>query len=364
MSAPQESLQAVPLGADIQLWKPRTDVLHSQDVIAQDPGCDKVLLGLPFGECGGVKMANHVIQKLGELSQDGIYGNHEPTHGADSTAEFTRLGAQFGVDPKVVPLGMPYVISAHGAAPDIKAAAEERGLNMFDVTCPLVHRTHQAVLGAAKLERGRVAYISFGSPEHPERVGIAGVAKAADIPFSAIANEEDVAALVADTEEGETIVVVGQTTNNSDESGRLATLLHQQAATRGIPVKRENSHDVCHTVRDRQRSTREIVAHNVGSLVVVGSVNSKNTKSLALVAAEEAELRNQKLDIYLTNSWAQIPVIGGRVGVVSGASTRTQNVEGIVKRLAPNNGVTLVGEDTDKGITFSPIHTHTKQLLK
>lgn len=347
----------------VTLWKPEEDLLDSLDIIPQDESCSEVLLGLPVGECGGVKMANEVIRQLGRAGFGAVYGNHEPTHGADSTAELVRLGAKFGEDPASIPLGMPYVVSAHGAAPGVPRAARERGLNVYDVTCPLVHKTHLAINRAAEEEDPLVAYISFGSPNHAERIGAAGIAKELEIPFSAIGSKEEVDQLLKQLEGSETLVVVGQTTNNSDDADKLASYLSDKGHEVGVKVKREGAHDVCHTVRDRQRSTREIIRHGVGSLVVVGSVNSKNTKSLALVGAQQAERLDVELDIYLTNSWFQLPELGGSVGVVSGASTREQNVKGVIARLAPKQGITIIGVDTDKDIVFKPVDGKTRQLL-
>jgi 4-hydroxy-3-methylbut-2-enyl diphosphate reductase len=364
MNSIRRSLEVAHVGPGVRLWRPSADALHDPDIVPQDPPSTDVLLGLPYGECGGVQMANQVIEKLGELAQGAVYGNHAPTHGADATAGFIRLGARFAVEPEAIPLGMPYVISAHGASPDVRRRAEEHGLQAYDVTCPLVYRTHRAILEAAAGGNSRVAYISFGSLDHPERLGAAGVAREAGVLFTAIASPAEAEQLAADADPDGSIVIVGQTTNNSDEADRVAAALQERAALRGIPVIRANKQDVCHTVRDRQNSTREIVRRGVGALVVVGSVNSKNTASLAGVATQEAQACRTPLDIYLTNSWHQLPVLQGRIGVVSGASTRRQNVEAVLIRLAPSQGVTPVGEDTDKGIVFAPVHPATQRLLE
>jgi 4-hydroxy-3-methylbut-2-en-1-yl diphosphate reductase len=361
--APGEGLSMKELAPGVQLWRPESDLLHDPNVVPQEPGCRQVLVGLPLGECGGVAMANKVIVELGSRSPQRLYGNHPPTHGADSTADFVGMGARFGIAPADISPGQPYVISAHGAAPSVAREAKASGLQVFDVTCPLVYRTHEAIKRVAEVAGGRVAYISFGKPDHPELVGAAGVAAEHEIPFDVIGNREHVDALATSAQPGETIVVVGQTTNNSDQAGELAEYLAAQAAQRGITVGRAASRDVCHTVRDRQESTRLIVARRVGSLVVVGSVNSKNTESLAKVGAEEAQRSGRPLDIYLVNSWGQLPILGGDVGVVSGASTRAQNVHGVTTRLAPRHGVTEVGVDTDKGITFLPVDAKTRALI-
>lgn len=355
-------LKVTELDSGINLWKPDDDALHSPDVVKQAESCE-VLVGLPVGECGGVKMAVGAIRALIDKTGGPIYGNHAPTHGADSTQEFEQLGAKFDQSPDSVPLGMPYFISAHGAAPAVSRQAKERGLNVYDLTCPLVHKTYQAIRRASEQDDPHVAYISFGKPDHPERVGAAGVAEELEIPFAAIGNKQDADQLLDGLDGRETVVVVGQTTNNSDEAGELAKYLSVQGGERGINVKREGAHDVCHTVSDRQRSTRLIVQQGVGALVVVGSVNSKNTKSLALVGVQEAKALGSKLDIFLANSWTQLPEISGKVGVVSGASTRQENVQGVISRLNPAQPVTIIGVDTDKDIVFKPIDQQARGLL-
>ncbi|MET0779412.1 MAG: hypothetical protein ABWY71_01115 [Candidatus Saccharimonadales bacterium] len=358
---------ATAYGHDIAVFRPENDMLHTSPVEPQAVGCDEVLEGWPRGECGGVQMANQVIEAVSR-GGDPVFGNHEPTHGADSTAAFTAMGARFDRKPAEIPVGSTYIISAHGAAPGVTEAATERGLNVLDVTCPLVTRTHVAIERAAR-ESGpdtpaAIAYISLGSsPTHPELVGAAGLAEARKVPFHIVSNEEDATRLLQGINPATRLVIVGQTTNNSDAADELIGHIRSAAQEHGVTVGRQNLHDVCHTVRDRQRSVRAIVGERVGTLIVVGSVNSKNTKSLATVAALEARLAEHPMVVYLVNSWGQLPDLGGRVGLVSGASTRAQNVDGVITRLNPRLGVRKVGEDTDKGIVFSPIHAATRAIL-
>ncbi len=346
----------------IRFHKPAGDVLHDPVIEPQLPGCNEVLLGLPFGECGGVRMANQLIRTISDGSR-AVYGNHEPTHGADSTAEFKRLGARFDLPPEEIPAGSTYVISAHGAAPEISRRATERHLRVLVVTCPLVRKTHLAVEKAAEEEDTIVAYISFGDSSHPELQGVIGLAEETGVPLTVISSPEDADELMGRLDSEVKVTVVGQTTNNSDEAQELAGYVGKLGAQGGIEVSREDANDVCHTVRDRQSSTRQIVRLGVDSLVVVGSVNSKNTLSLAKVAAAEALKTGSPLDIYLVNSWQQLPHLEGRVGVVSGASTLAENVEGVVARLNSPGETIQVGEDTDRGRMFKPSHPATREII-
>lgn len=356
------------LGPGIHLYQPANgDVLHDPNVIPQELPSEQVLLGQPFGECGGVKMANKVFELL---SASGIivYANHAPTHGADATKKFKDLGSQFGTPVAEIAPGEIFVISAHGAPPSVKREAEENGLRTFDVTCPLVERTHNPVRRAAEVEGGHVIYISFGKRDHPELVGTQGLAQEMKVPFSVVADQNEVDDLLLNLALQENLprlVIVGQTTNNSEDANKLAEHIQSSAGLRGIGVERDGSHDVCHTVHDRQAATREIIlAHGVGTLIVAGSINSKNTLSLAKVAAQAAASMRHPLDILLTNSWVQLPSqLSGKIGLVSGASTKAANVKGIIERLAPEKGVELVGKDSDKGIIFRPIDKNTQELL-
>jgi 4-hydroxy-3-methylbut-2-en-1-yl diphosphate reductase len=359
-----QELHMLELSRGVRLWQPSVDVLHSPNIEPQSPGCDQVLLGLPLGECGGVRMANQII---GALSLRGnVYGNHEPTHGADATQQFIRQGARFDMSPEEIAAKSPhatYVISAHGAAPSVIARAEAAGLDMHNVTCPLVDRTHNVIRKAADDPRNVVAYLSFGKRDHPEIVASAGLAEELEVPFHVISNTEDIDAMLAKMGERDSIVIAGQTTNNSDDAQKLASEIDTRATPKGLLVARTNAKDVCHTVRDRQTTTREIIAQGVGTLVVVGSVNSKNTMSLAKVAAQEAAEQKHAVELYLVNSWLQLPGIKGRVGVVSGASTLDQNVHGVVTRLNAIMGVKEVGLDTDKDIVFKPIDQKTRKVM-
>ncbi len=340
-------------------WKPEFDVLHDPTIVPQNPGCDQVYLGLPLGECGGVSMANRVI---GLLSVSGaVYGNHEPTHGADATELFKQQGASFDTPISEVPPGSTYVISAHGAQQSVVNEAKERGLDVFNVTCPLVHRTHLAIKAAAD-HGSNVAYLSFGNSEHPETVGARGFAGELKVPFHLVNSLDSAKDLIDGLDPSASLAIIGQTTNNSDEAASIANMLRRQAEAKGITLTRRELQDVCHTVRDRQATTREIVRLGVSSLVVVGSVNSKNTQSLALVGAEEAAKLGTRPSILLVNSWKQLPHLAGTIGVVSGASTLEKNVMGVTEYLAPHSGIEYVGEDTDRDIVFKPVDTKTRSV--
>ena len=72
-----------------------------------------------------------------------------------------------------VPPGTPIMLSAHGSAPEVVAAARARGSYVVDSVCPLVTKVHHEV----KVRAGkgyRIVYV--GHEGHEEAVGTMAVA--------------------------------------------------------------------------------------------------------------------------------------------------------------------------------------------
>ena len=72
-----------------------------------------------------------------------------------------------------VPEGRPIMLSAHGSAPEVVAAARARGSYVVDSVCPLVTKVHHEV----KVRAGkgfRIVYV--GHEGHEEAVGTMAVA--------------------------------------------------------------------------------------------------------------------------------------------------------------------------------------------
>ena len=63
---------------------------------------------------------------------------------------FEDQGVVFVDDIADVPPGSPIMLSAHGSAPSVVAAAEQRGTYVVDAVCPLVTKVHHEVRGAGR----------------------------------------------------------------------------------------------------------------------------------------------------------------------------------------------------------------------
>ncbi len=108
-----------------------------------------------------------------------VYCYHEIVHNKIVVDRFVEQGVVFVDDIADVPPGCPIMLSAHGSAPEVVAAARARGSYVVDSVCPLVTKVHHEVKVRAK-KGFRIVYV--GHEGHEEAVGTMAVAPTVDQP--------------------------------------------------------------------------------------------------------------------------------------------------------------------------------------
>ena len=88
---------------------------------------DKVLLAAPRGFCAGVEMAIKALAWMVRAFEPPVYCYHEIVHNQLVVDRFRDLGVVFVDDIAEVPAGRPIMLSAHGSAPEVVAAARRAG---------------------------------------------------------------------------------------------------------------------------------------------------------------------------------------------------------------------------------------------
>ena len=106
---------------------------------------ERVILAAPRGFCAGVEMAIKALAWLVRTFDGPVYCYHEIVHNKLVVRRFEQLGVVFVDDISEVPPGHPIMLSAHGSAPEVVAAATERASYMVDAVCPLVTKVHHEV---------------------------------------------------------------------------------------------------------------------------------------------------------------------------------------------------------------------------
>ena len=134
---------------------------------------DQVLLAAPRGFCAGVEMAIKALAWMVRAFEPPVYCYHEIVHNQLVVQRFRDLGVIFVDDIAEVPLGRPVMLSAHGSAPEVVAAAKASGGYVVDAVCPLVTKVHHEV----KVRAGKGYQIVYvGHDGHEEAVGTMAVA--------------------------------------------------------------------------------------------------------------------------------------------------------------------------------------------
>jgi 4-hydroxy-3-methylbut-2-enyl diphosphate reductase len=296
---------------------------------------DKVLLAAPRGFCAGVEMAIKALAWMVRAFEPPVYCYHEIVHNQLVVNRFRDLGVVFVDDVTEVPEGRPIMLSAHGSAPEVVAAARARGSYVVNAVCPLVTKVHHEV--KTRAGKGyRIVYV--GHEGHEEAVGTMAVAP------DAIDRVESIAEVEALPATEQPVALLAQTTLSHRDWSAIA----ERAAERFPGLWRPGRSDLCFATTNRQSALAEI-APRCDAVVVIGSANSSNTRALEQLARESGCDR-----VYRVNAADELPAdLSGTVGVTAGASAPEQLVDAVIARLAPADGVEEV-RITDEAEYFPP----------
>ena len=299
---------------------------------------NEILLAQPRGFCAGVDRAIDIVERA--LAQFGapVYVRHEIVHNAYVVAELRNKGAIFIEDLDDVPAGSHLVFSAHGVSRAVKDEAEQRGLKVFDATCPLVTKVHVEV--AKMREEGR-EIIMIGHQGHPEVEGTMGQSDGGMYLVETIADVDKLQVQSPDK-----LAYVSQTTLSVDDTIEIIAALKRRFPGIAEPKKG----DICYATTNRQQAVK-FMAPQVELVIVVGSPNSSNSNRLREVAT------NHGATAYMVDNAAQIDPtwLAGvsRIGVTAGASAPEILVQQVIERLKSlGAGSVRALDGVEENVTF------------
>ncbi len=282
---------------------------------------DEVILASPRGFCAGVEMAIKALAWMVRTFDAPVYCYHEIVHNKIVVDRFKNLGVIFVDDLSEIPKGRPIMLSAHGSAPQVVAAARELGSYVVDSVCPLVTKVHHEV--KTRANKGyRIVYI--GHDGHEEAVGTMAVAPDSISRVETLAEVDALANFI------EPVAILAQTTLSHRDWKDVADAVRLKYPDVWSPGKS----DLCFATTNRQGALMEI-ARECNAIVVIGSDNSSNTRALEKLA-KDVGCKN----VYRVNDASELPNdLSGIVGVTAGASAPEELVAEIIRLLAPKNGV-------------------------
>ena len=285
-----------------------------------------ILIAAPRGFCAGVDRAITIVEKAIELYGPPVYVRHEIVHNKFVVDRLRGMGAVFVDELDEVPDGRPVVFSAHGVPKVVPAAAEARGLDYLDATCPLVSKVHRQA--QRLIEVGR--HILFiGHEGHPEVVGTFGQVPAGAMTLVETLEQAEAVAV----EDAENLSFLTQTTLSVDDTAEIVAALQRRFPT----IRAPRGEDICYATSNRQAAVKAI-APRAEKMLVIGATNSSNSLRLAEVAERlnvPARLIARASDIDW--DWFGRP---GTIGLTAGASAPEVLVREVVDALRERFDVT------------------------
>jgi 4-hydroxy-3-methylbut-2-enyl diphosphate reductase len=272
----------------------------------------KIIRAEHLGMCFGVRDAINLALATAKHEPLTILGDlvHNETVLAELRARKIRIEQQpDNAQTRTV------MITAHGASERKLAAIRNRGHNVLEATCPLVHVAHRSL---QKLVAQGFHPVIIGKRGHVEVRGMTEDLDAYDVVLS----EEEVNHLAARPRFG----VIAQTTQPIDKVRQLVQLLREHFPASEVCFK----DTVCQPTKQRQNAAVEI-ARQSDVVVVIGGANSNNTHELVKTCSRFCpRVRHVQTADDLVADWFRPE---DTVGITAGTSTPDRLIQQVEKRL-------------------------------
>ncbi|MEB3735085.1 4-hydroxy-3-methylbut-2-enyl diphosphate reductase [Halopseudomonas pachastrellae] len=282
----------------------------------------QIKLANPRGFCAGVDRAIEIVNRALDVFGPPIYVRHEVVHNKFVVEDLRSRGAVFVEEIDQVPDDVIVIFSAHGVSQAVRQQAEDRGLKVFDATCPLVTKVHMEV---TRYSRDGRECILIGHAGHPEVEGTMGQYDASNGgAIYLVEDEDDVARL--SVRDPQRLAFVTQTTLSMDDTAKVIDALRARFPAIDGPRK----DDICYATQNRQDAVKQLAAE-CDVVLVVGSPNSSNSNRLRELS------ERMGTPAYLIDGASEIQAAWlqgvGKIGVTAGASAPDVLVRQVIEHL-------------------------------
>lgn len=271
-------------------------------------------------------MAIKALTWMVRIFEPPVYCYHQIVHNEWVVGAFERVGVVFVDDIDQVPPGAPVMLSAHGSAPEVVAAAQERAAVVIDAVCPLVTKVHHEV---KRMAAKGYDIIYVGHHGHDEAVGTV-----AEAPESITLVEPEDGLGSFQPADPDRVALLAQTTLGLHEWRQVL----EDASRRFPALATARRSDLCYATTNRQEAVGQL-ATVCDVILVVGSETSSNTQALVRFSRRcgTPAYRIDSADA-IDPAWLE-----GRevVGVTAGASAPDHLVGEVIDRLDPEHGFEL-----------------------
>ena len=264
------------------------------------------------GVCYGVERALKLAEEKSSSPSD-VHTLGPLIHNPQAVSDLKMKGIAVAESLDQVDSGT-LIIRSHGVDPAIIDAADAKGLDVIDATCPFVSAAHKC---ARELAEEGYSVIIVGEEEHPEVEGILAHAGGRAL---IIQSADDIPEKLPSRRVG----IVVQTTQPLSRLSEVVDLL----------LPRVNELRVCNTICNatakRQLSAEEL-ARTVDVMIVVGGHNSGNTTRLTEISSEvNPRTHHVETAEELDRGWFEG---ASSVGVTAGASTPDKQMADVIEAI-------------------------------
>lgn len=290
----------------------------------------EIILANPRGFCAGVDRAISIVDRALDIFDAPIYVRHEVVHNKFVVNGLKKRGAIFVDELNEVPDDNTVIFSAHGVSKAVRQQAKDRGLKVFDATCPLVTKVHMEVTRASRKNH---ECILIGHAGHPEVEGTMGQYESDIGGIYLVESVDDVASL--EVKNPDILFYCSQTTLSVDDTSEVVDALRIKFPSIEGPRK----DDICYATQNRQDAVRSI-ATKAQLLLVVGAKNSSNSNRLRELA-EKMGTTSYLIDgaTDIDENWLEGVE---KVGVTAGASAPEVLVAQVVEKLKSMGGKVVI----------------------
>jgi 4-hydroxy-3-methylbut-2-enyl diphosphate reductase len=254
-----------------------------------------------------------------------VYSVGPIIHNRAVTAELESKGLISVDDIEQLPFGAFAVVRSHGEGKSFFEQAAEKNIQVIDTTCPKVRKI-QRVVESSYAAGDRIVIV--GNPDHPEVTGIGGwCAGSAVIIETADGAKAFAETAVRSPENFTRTTVVSQTTFDTELFAAIIKILST------IPhVSVHNT--ICSATKNRQSAAREL-AERVDVMLVIGDVNSSNSRKLYEIAKKRCKNTFFVDDI---NDLTLHELCNcNKIGITAGASTPAGIIKEVITRMKQFN---------------------------
>ena len=314
----------------------------------------EINLANPRGFCAGVDRAIDIVNRAIELFGSPIYVRHEVVHNKYVVEDLRNKGAIFVEELDEVPDGEIVIFSAHGVSKQVQIEAKQRGLRVFDATCPLVTKVHFEV---SRYSINGTECILIGHHGHPEVEGTMGQYDSSNGGQIYLVEDLDQVNSLK-VRNPDKLAYVTQTTLSMDDTASIIDALRSKFPNIVGPKK----NDICYATQNRQDAVRKL-GQDCTLVFVVGSPNSSNSSRLRELA------ERMGATAYLIDHAGQIDrncLVGHeRIGITAGASAPEILVQEVIAELRSMGfGEVLEISGEPENISFSlPKELRVRQVV-